>query len=50
MYLSCGVSRCWTFLEQKSLYISHTLNIFYGKEIEIWAGFEPVGSAEKVSD
>ena len=31
----------------KSLYISCAVNNFYGTEIEIWAGFGPVGSTEK---
>ena len=31
----------------KSLYISRTVSIFYGTEIEIGAGFGPVGSTEK---
>ena len=32
----------------KSLYyISHGLSNFYGTEIEIWAGFGPVGITEK---
>ena len=34
-------------LSAKSLYISHTMSNFYGTEIEIWAGFRPVGSTEK---
>ena len=31
----------------KSSYISCTMSTFYGTEIEIWAGFGPVGSTEK---
>ena len=34
-------------LYPKSLYISRAMRNFYGKEIEIWAGFWPVGSTEK---
>ena len=29
------------------MYISYTVSNFYGTEIEIWAGFGPVGSTEK---
>ena len=32
----------------KSLYISHKVTNFYGTEIEIWAGFGPVGNTEKI--
>ena len=32
--------------QEKSLYISPSVSNFYGKEIEIWAGFEPVGNTE----
>ena len=31
----------------KSLYISCAADNFYGTDIEIWAGFGPVGSTEK---
>ena len=31
----------------KSLYISHVVSNFYWTEIEIWAGFGPVGNTEK---
>ena len=31
----------------KSLYISQAVSNFYGTEIEIWAGFGPVGITEK---
>ena len=31
----------------KSLYMSHVVSNFYGTEIEICAGFGPVGSTEK---
>ena len=31
----------------KSLYISHAVSNFYGTEIEIWAGFGPIGNTEK---
>jgi hypothetical protein len=34
-------------LHPKSLYISHAVINFYGTEIEIWAGFGPVGNTEK---
>ena len=34
-------------LYPKSLYISRAMSNLYGKEIEIWAGFWPVGSTEK---
>ena len=34
-------------LNTKSLYISRAVSNFYGTEIEIWAGFGPVGSTEK---
>ena len=33
--------------EKKSLYISPGVSNFYETEIEIWAGFGPVGNAEK---
>jgi hypothetical protein len=47
-----GVSEKRTEIEiesliQKSLYIKCAVSKFYGTEIEIWAGFRPVGSAEK---
>ena len=32
----------------KSLYISCVVGIFYVTEIDIWAGFEPVSSTEKI--
>ena len=32
----------------KSLYISCMVGIFYVTEIDIWAGFEPVSSTEKI--
>ena len=31
----------------RSLYLSRAVSNFYGTEIEIWAGFGPVGSTEK---
>ena len=31
----------------KSIYISCAVSNFYGTEIEIWAGFGPVGNTEK---
>ena len=34
-------------IKLKSLYISCTVSNFYGTEIEIWAGFRPVGSTKK---
>ena len=34
-------------LETKSLYISHPVSNYYGTEIEIWAGFGPIGNTEK---
>ena len=33
--------------DAKSLYISRVASNFYGTEIEIWAGFGPVGNTEK---
>ena len=33
-------------LKPKSLYKSHAESNFYGTDIEIWAGFGPVGSTE----
>ena len=38
-----------TILKPKSLYISRTVSNFYGAEIEIWAGFGPVGNTEKIN-
>jgi len=35
------------FVNAKSLYISRVVNNFYGIEIEIWAGFGPVGNIER---
>ena len=32
----------------KSLYISCAADNFYGTDIEIWAGFGPVGSTKKI--
>ena len=37
-------------LSTKSLFISRAVSNFYGTEIEIWAGFGPVGSTEKKLD
>ena len=34
-------------MQAKSLYISRAVSNFYGTEIEIWAGFRPVGNTEK---
>ena len=34
-------------VQAKPLYISRALSSFYGKEIEIWSGFGPVGNIEK---
>ena len=34
-------------MQAKSLYISRAVSNFYGTEIEIWAGFGPVGNTEK---
>ena len=34
-------------IQAKSLYISHAMSNFHGTEIEIWAGFGPVGNTEK---
>ena len=34
-------------LVSKSLHIRRAMSIFNGTEIEIWAGFEPVGITEK---
>ena len=34
-------------MSDQSLYISHMVSNFYGTEIEIWAGFKPVGITEK---
>ena len=34
-------------LDPKSLYISRAVSNSYGIEIEIWAGFGPVGTIEK---
>ena len=34
-------------MSDQSLYISNVVSNFYGTEIEIWAGFGPVGSTEK---
>ena len=34
-------------MEPKSLYLSCAVSNFYGTEIEIWAGFGPVGNTEK---
>ena len=36
-----------THMKPKSLYISRAMCIFYGTEIEIWAGFGPVSNTEK---
>ena len=33
--------------QPKSLYISRAVSDFYETEIEIWAGFCPVGNTEK---
>ena len=37
-------SQLYHHVKAKSLYISCAVNNFYGTEIEIWAGFGPVGS------
>ena len=34
-------------LETKSLHISHAESNYYGTEMEIWAGFGPIGNTEK---
>ena len=34
-------------LQPKSLYISRVVSYFYGTEIQIWAGFGPIGNTEK---
>ena len=34
-------------IQAKSLYISRAESNFHGTEIEIWAGFGPVGNTEK---
>ena len=34
-------------MQAKSLNISHAVSNFYGTEIQIWAGFGPVGNTEK---
>ena len=34
-------------LETKSLHISHAVSNYYGTEMEIWAGFGPIGKTEK---
>ena len=36
--------------QAKSLYISSTVSNFYRTEIEIWAGFGPVGNTEIGAD
>ena len=33
-------------IQAKSLYISHAVSNFHGTEIDIWAGFGPVGNTE----
>ena len=33
----------------KSICISRAVSNFYGTEIEIWAGFGPVGNTEKIN-
>jgi hypothetical protein len=45
-------TKCICYIElmtmhTKSLYISRAVSNFYGTEIEIWAGFGPVGNNEK---
>ena len=41
--------KLWTYIEAKSMYVSHThaVSNYNGTEIEIWAGFGPVGSPQK---
>ena len=35
-------------MQAKSLYISHAVSNFYGADIDIWAGFGPVGITKKI--
>ena len=35
------------YTQSKSLYISRAVSNCYGTEMEIWAGFGPVGNIEK---
>ena len=42
----CSYHLCYD-IQAKSLYISRAVSNFYGTEIEIWAGFGPVGNTEK---
>jgi hypothetical protein len=42
----CGIQAEITFLSQKPLYRSRAGNNFFVTDIEIWAGFGPVGSIE----
>ena len=48
-------TKCICYIElmtmhTKSLYISRAVSNFYGTEIEIWAGFGPVGNNEKYGE
>ena len=40
------VKQCRHSVQPKSFYISCAVSNFYGTEIEIWAGFGPVGNTE----
>ena len=42
-----SINRGCAAFHPKSLYIGHAMSNFYGTEIEIWAGFGPVGNTEK---
>ena len=42
-----NIPKEFKWLQPKSLYKSCAGRLFYGTENEIWAGFRPVGSAEK---
>ena len=41
---------CSKVIYPKSLYISCTVRIFYGTEIEIWAGFGLVDNTERKNE
>ena len=42
-----SINRGCAAFHPKSLYISHPESNFDGTEIQIWAGFGPVGNTEK---